>query len=137
MRSKIVLLFILISLNISYDLRSSDLDPWFGEDKFIHFGASVGLSGLGYGFSALFLEEPWQRAIAGSGLSLLIGGLKEIADTQNGSVASWRDMAWNVIGTGVGAGAALGVDYLIRHILKPKNLNFALTHRSVFLAYQF
>ena len=78
-----------------------------------------------------------QRAVAGSSLSLLIGGLTEIADTQNGSVASWRDMAWNVIGTGVGAGLSVGVDCLVREILKEDKIKVALTQRFFLVAYRF
>jgi putative lipoprotein len=99
------------------DELSYDPDPWFGQDKWIHFGASIGLSGVGYGVSSLVLEEPWQRAISGAGFSLLIGGLKELADATNGSVASGRDMTWNIIGTVVGTGISLGLDYLLRDIL--------------------
>ena len=76
-----------------------DPDPWFGEDKALHFGASAVLASGGYVGGALVLDEPWQRATAGATLSLTLGTAKELADLLGYGQPSWRDMAWNVVGT--------------------------------------
>lgn len=90
--------------------RAADPDPWFGPDKALHFGVSVGLSAGGYGVSALVLHEPWQRAIAGAGFSLTLGAGKELYDLSGHGDPSWKDFTWDVVGTAVGVGLALLVD---------------------------
>jgi len=89
---------------------AADPDPWLGPDKALHFGVSVALGGGGYALSALFLEHPWQRALAGSGFSLTLGAGKELYDLSGHGDASWKDFTWDVAGTAVGVGVALLVD---------------------------
>jgi putative lipoprotein len=89
---------------------ASDADPWFGPDKALHFGVSVGLAAGGYGVSALVLERPWQRALAGGSFSLALGAGKELYDLSGHGDPSWRDFTWDVAGTAVGLGIALLVD---------------------------
>lgn len=113
-------------------------DEWLGEDKALHFAASVVLSGVGYGVSSTVLEKPWQRALAGSVFSLTVGGLKELADSLNEAVPSWQDMAWNVAGTAAGVGLSVGIDYLIRHFTKIKDPPIATIQKNaIFLALPF
>jgi putative lipoprotein len=85
-------------------------DEWLGRDKALHFGVSVALSAGGYAGSSLFLEKPWQRALAGSLFSLSIGAGKEGFDALTGGDASFKDFAWDAAGTFVGAGVAFSVD---------------------------
>lgn len=87
-------------------------DPWFGRDKLKHFGASAAISAGGSALGAALFES--EEAAAGFGvvLSLGAGGLKEWSDSRGDGSASWRDMAWNVIGTSVG----VGLVYLIRRL---------------------
>ena len=87
-----------------------DQDPWLGPDKALHFGVSVGLAGGGYAMSALVLERPWQRAIAGGTFSLGLGAAKELYDLSGHGDPSWRDFTWDIAGTAVGLGIALLVD---------------------------
>lgn len=88
-------------------------DPWFGEDKALHYGVSVGLGTSGYAASALILEEPWQRAIAGAVFSLSIGAAKELRDASGSGNASWRDFAWDAAGTATGVAIAFPFDLAI------------------------
>jgi putative lipoprotein len=74
---------------------------------------SAGISAGGYALSALVLEKPWQRALAGAGLALSAGVAKELWDLSGHGDPSWKDLAWDGIGTGVGVGLALGVDLLL------------------------
>jgi len=90
--------------------RAADPDPWFGSDKALHFGVSVGLAAGGYGVSSFVLEKPWQRAVAGAGFSLTLGAGKELYDLTGHGDASWKDFTWDVVGTAVGVGIALLVD---------------------------
>jgi uncharacterized protein YfiM (DUF2279 family) len=74
---------------------------------------SAGLSAGGYAASALVLERPWQRAVAGATFALSAGIAKELWDLSGHGDPSWKDLAWDGIGTGVGVGLALGVDLLL------------------------
>ena len=93
--------------------HAADPDPWFGPDKALHFGVSVGLSAGGYGVSALVLHERWQRAVAGAGFSLTLGAGKELYDLSGHGDPSWKDFTWDVVGTAVGVGVALLIDVAV------------------------
>ncbi len=86
------------------------VDPWFGRDKALHFGASATLGTGGYVGGSLVLDEPWQRAVAGAGLSLGLGTAKELYDLAGYGHPSWRDMTWNVVGTALAVGLCWTVD---------------------------
>jgi putative lipoprotein len=92
---------------------ASATDDWWGHDKALHFGASAGLAAGGYAASTLVLEQPWQRASAGAGFALVLGGAKEGYDALGHGDASEKDFAWDVAGALVGAGLALVVDALV------------------------
>jgi putative lipoprotein len=109
MRPGAALLGIALSL-LARVAAASAPDPWLGGDKALHFGVSVGLAGGGYAASALLLAHPWQRALAGGGFSLALGGAKELYDLSGRGDASWKDFTWDVAGTAVGLGIALLVD---------------------------
>jgi len=102
--------FALLSANPA---RAQDRDPWFGPDKALHFGFSVGLAGAGYGTSALFLDDRAGRALTGAGFSLALGAGKELYDLSGHGDPSWKDFTWDVAGTAVGIGLALLVDVLV------------------------
>ena len=109
MRPRAALVGMALSL-LARVASASDPDPWLGGDKALHFGVSVGLAGGGYAASALLLEHPWQRAVAGGVFSLALGGGKEVYDLSGHGDASWKDFTWDVAGTAVGLGIALLVD---------------------------
>jgi putative lipoprotein len=90
-------------------------DEWFGKDKSLHFGVSAGLAVGGYAASALVLDEPWQRSVAGTGFALTFGVAKETWDAAGHGDPSWKDLTWDVAGTAVGVGLALAVDLLLFH----------------------
>ena len=92
---------------------ASDADPWFGQDKALHFGFSVVLSAGGYAASSTFLDTRTERALAGSAFSLTLGAGKELWDLSGHGDPSWRDFTWDVVGTAVGTAIAVGVDALI------------------------
>jgi putative lipoprotein len=89
---------------------ASDADPWFGQDKALHFGFSVVLSAGGYAASSAFLDTRTERALAGSAFSLTLGAGKELWDLSGHGDPSWRDFTWDIVGTAVGTAIAVGVD---------------------------
>jgi putative lipoprotein len=90
-------------------------DSFWGPDKALHFGVSAGLAGGGYAASSLVWQRPWQRALAGATLSLSAGVAKELWDLSGHGDPSFKDLAWDGIGTGVGVALATAVDvWLIR-----------------------
>ena len=93
--------------------QASDADPWFGRDKALHFGLSLGLAASGYAAASPFLESRSERALVGAGFSLTLGASKELWDLAGHGDPSWRDFTWDVIGTATGIALALGVDALV------------------------
>ncbi|MEI9935661.1 MAG: hypothetical protein WDO69_00420 [Pseudomonadota bacterium] len=92
---------------------ASDPDPWFGPDKALHFGVSVGLAAGGYAAVSPWLESRAERALAGGAFSLTLGAGKELWDLTGHGDPSWRDFTWDVLGTAVGVALAVGVDALV------------------------
>ena len=92
----------------------ADEDPWWGRDKALHFGVSTALAGGVYGTAAWFgVSRPGSAAVAAS-VTLGLGVGKEIADALGFGQPSFRDLAWDAIGTLTGLGIALAVDGLVR-----------------------
>ena len=88
-------------------------DSFLGKDKAEHFALSAGLAAAGYGGGALVFDSHEARLLTGAGFALTLGAAKEIDDLYGPGVASWADMAWNVIGTAAGLAAAYGIDRLV------------------------
>lgn len=110
---------LLLALSLSPAARaqsSSDPDPWFGQDKALHFGASLGLSLTGYGVTALFTDSTATRLGVGAGVALGAGMAKELIDLAGFGHPSHRDLVWNVAGT---AGGLLLAWVLDRTVFQP------------------
>lgn len=110
MKSALVAALLLPLALLSERARARQADPWFGEDKALHFGVSVLLSAGGYAASSPWLHSRGARAVAGSAFSLTLGAGKELWDMGGHGDPSWRDFTWDVVGTAVGAALAVGVD---------------------------
>ncbi|MBN2573696.1 MAG: hypothetical protein JXP73_03960 [Deltaproteobacteria bacterium] len=82
--------------------EAADSDPWLGRDKALHFGASFALAGGGYAGTALLSERTSVRAATGACLAASAGIGKEVYDRYSGGDASWRDLAWDAVGTATG-----------------------------------
>jgi putative lipoprotein len=89
-------------------------DDWWGPDKALHFGVSAGIAGAAYGVSATVIEPRWGRAVAGASVALAAGGIKELVDLTGAGDPSWKDFTWDVLGTAVGVGIALAIDFAVR-----------------------
>jgi putative lipoprotein len=91
---------------------ASEADPWFGQDKALHFGASAFVAIYSYGLSSIWVERRWVRAAIGGGAALAAGSGKELYDLSGHGTPSWRDFTWDVAGAVVGVGVALALDYV-------------------------
>jgi putative lipoprotein len=98
---------------------AADPDPWFGRDKALHFGVSTAIAGTGYGLSSLGTQDIRIRIAFGAGAGILAGAAKELLDLSGTGDPSWKDFAWDVIGTAVGVGIAISIDLAVRS-LQPK-----------------
>jgi putative lipoprotein len=86
-------------------------DPWLSSDKAAHFALSAGLAGAGYAGGAFLFERPQQaRWLTGAGLALGVGVAKEFFDAGRGSIFSWKDLTWDVLGAATGLTLAWAVD---------------------------
>jgi putative lipoprotein len=116
-RHRLVFITVVIAaLFVSKEGRASDRDPWFGRDKFDHFVVSSAIASETYLIAAAHVKaRGWALVIAGS-TSLAIGGAKEAWDLAGHGDPSWRDLAWDVIGTAGGLALAWSVDLAIRGV---------------------
>lgn len=94
--------------------RASDSDPWLGPDKALHFGVTAALALGGYAGSSPWLEARRDRAIVGGSVALTLGVGKELWDLSGHGDPSFRDLAWDVLGTAAGLALAVGIDSLVR-----------------------
>lgn len=85
-------------------------DTWWGTDKALHLGVSVGLSAGATAVTAAWIEAPLQRAAVGVVSSFTLGVAKELLDGLGLGEASFRDLTWDLIGSVIGASLAWAVE---------------------------
>lgn len=107
-------MLVALALLSSTVLHVGDDDPWLGPDKALHFSLSAGLAGASYATAMFLTDDVPVRLALSTGVALLAGTAKELADLA-GILGhpSWRDFAWDVIGTFTGAVTALLIDQLL------------------------
>jgi putative lipoprotein len=94
----------------------ADADPWLSRDKALHFGACAGISGASYGLGSLVSQDIRLRVVFGAGAGIFAGAAKELLDLSGTGDPSWKDFAWDVLGTVVGVGIAVTIDLAVRGI---------------------
>jgi uncharacterized protein YfiM (DUF2279 family) len=94
--------------------HAQDADPWLGPDKALHFAATGVISAGGYGVGALIWDEPAPRLLTDGVLAMGAGVGKELLDLAGLGHPSWRDLAWDAIGTASGLLIAWAVDRAIQ-----------------------
>lgn len=105
----------LLIVCLAFPLRGgADPDPWFAQDKMLHFGVSAALAAGGYAAGTALWDDRGPALLAGAGLALGAGVGKELLDLTGYGHPSWRDLAWDVVGTGAGLLFAWGIDSLVR-----------------------
>jgi uncharacterized protein YfiM (DUF2279 family) len=88
-------------------------DRFFDGDKALHFGATAGISALGYGFAMLLRDDAEGRLVFGVSAGVLAGVVKELLDVRGLGDPSALDLAWDVIGTVTGTLLMRLVDWLL------------------------
>jgi putative lipoprotein len=96
--------------------RAADPDPWLGPDKALHFGASAVIAGGGYAVGTFVFPARGHALLLGAGLGLGAGAAKELLDLAGFGDPSWKDFAWDAIGTAAGLLVAWGIDVLVSGI---------------------
>jgi putative lipoprotein len=94
--------------------RARGEDAWVARDKALHFGVSAAIAASSYGVSAVWIEHPLYRFIAGGSVALAVGAGKEAWDAAGHGDPSLKDFTWDVVGALTGAGLALGIDYIVQ-----------------------
>lgn len=89
-------------------------DPWFAKDKYLHLGASAAIATGGYALGAYLWGEPGPALATGAALALGAGVGKELLDLAGMGHPSWKDLAWDVAGTGAGLALAWSAHALLR-----------------------
>ena len=112
-------LLLAAALGAAVPARAQSVDDWLGADKALHFTVSAALAGTGYGGAALLTERTSVRLAVGAGFALSLGIAKEVYDATGAGDPSWRDLAWDVLGTGVGVLSAWLVDRLVHALQAP------------------
>jgi putative lipoprotein len=99
-----------------------DPDPWFGQDKALHFAASSTIAAGGYAVGAALFDARGHALLFGGALAAAAGIGKEALDLTGFGDPSWRDLAWDGIGTFAGLAVAWGVDLLVRGVSSKRPL---------------
>ena len=111
---KAVTRLVLIGIGVLIALRARPAqagdDPWFARDKALHAAAGATLGAGGYAASALVFEAPRKRIASGLIVGLGAGAAKEWHDRRGRGTPSWRDFAWDGVGTAAGLSVAWLID---------------------------
>lgn len=99
-----------LALLLAHPARASDADPWLGADKAKHFGATWLLATAGYGGASLATDDTAWRLGSGAALAMGAGVAKELWDLSGRGSPSWRDLAWDGVGTAAGLVTAYAFD---------------------------
>jgi len=104
-------------LSLADVARADDAaDPWVSRDKAFHFDVSAGVAAASYAVSAAWLVDArWKALAIGGGVALAAGAGKEALDATGlfHGDPSWKDFAWDAVGTTAGLALAWGVDLLL------------------------
>jgi putative lipoprotein len=96
--------------------HAAESDPWLGRDKALHFAASSTVAAGGYAVGAAVFDARGHALIFGGALATAAGIGKELLDLAGLGDPSWKDLAWDAIGTTTGLAIAWGMDLLVRGV---------------------
>lgn len=103
----------MLLLALLWPARQVRADDWFGPDKALHYGISVGLSAGGYAAGLALFDSREPRLALGFGLAVTAGAGKELYDLAGHGDPSWRDFTWDLLGAATGALLAWTIDILL------------------------
>jgi putative lipoprotein len=78
-------------------------DPFWGQDKAMHFSACLLIAADTYSASSLAARGQTTRVATGASVAIAAGAAKEVYDRYSGGDASLRDLTWDVVGATTGA----------------------------------
>jgi putative lipoprotein len=85
-------------------------DPWWGQDKAVHFSACFVFAGDGYATASVLTKQDSYRVLAGFAVASAAGAAKELYDRSTGGDASWRDLTWDLLGATTGTAISWLID---------------------------
>ena len=85
-------------------------DRWLARDKGKHFLASVAIQIATYGALRVADARPNAALVGASVVTMSAGIGKEVHDARGHGAPSWRDLVWDGVGLGVGAGLVVLAD---------------------------
>lgn len=91
-----------------------DPDPWWGKDKALHLGVSAGLTGGAYAIATQMSDSVAGRAALAAAVGIGAGFGKEVVDSLGFGTPSWKDLLWDVIGTGLAITVSVSIDFGVR-----------------------
>jgi putative lipoprotein len=94
--------------------KAADPDPFWGKDKALHFVSAGVLAGAGYAVTTALTNDRWKAFAVGGAVGLGAGAAKEGLDALGYGDPSWKDFAWDAIGTAFGLGVAFVIDAGVR-----------------------
>lgn len=89
-------------------------DPWLGSDKALHLTLSTMAASGAYGVSTYYTDGIAARVAFGAGFGIAVGAAKEFLDLTGFGDPSWKDFAWDMIGTALGVGISVTIDVATR-----------------------
>jgi uncharacterized protein YfiM (DUF2279 family) len=103
-----------VVVSMSPAARAADPDPWIARDKAWHFDACLGIAAGTYALATWKVTDSRGVGLAIAGATALAAGAaKEGIDAVTGGDPSWKDFAWDAIGTVAGLAVAWGMDLLL------------------------
>jgi putative lipoprotein len=81
---------------------AADRDPWWGQDKALHFSSCFMFAGDGYAGASVISKRESARIGTGAALAIAAGVTKEVHDKYSGGDASMRDLTWDMVGAATG-----------------------------------
>lgn len=107
-------LSLLLASEAAHAQKAPDPDPWWGKDKALHFGVSAAITGGGYAIATQITDDIGGRAALAASLGIGVGLGKEILDACGLGDPSWKDLLWDVIGTGAALTITVSIDFGVR-----------------------
>lgn len=102
---------VLTALLLALPVRAEDAP--FGRDKMAHFAVGLSIGAGSHALAAIHLPRANPLVIS-IGLSIGVGGAKELLDLTGAGTPSWLDFGWTVFGGVVGALLSAGLQAAAR-----------------------